>query len=702
MATQGGFRLESGKSAASAAVLLSRGEIMDQESRSPDTKAGQTAPSAKTGQLIASESLLARIHGPADLKRLPVEQLPILAQEIRQEICDAVSKAGGHLAPNLGVVELTLAMHRVFDFGVDRLLFDVGHQCYTHKLLTGRRDLMQNLRTRQGMSGFPEPRESPYDLFSVGHAGTSISTAVGMARGDDMLGHGERRVAALIGDSSIVNGVAMEGLNNAGTLRRQFLVVLNDNGMSIAQPQGAMAQYFDRIRVNAAYGDFKKHAHQVLKRFPGGSTLEGLYHRAGEMMKAAITSGHMFEQFGLLCVGPIDGHDLPTLIDMLTEIKDFDRPVLLHVKTVKGKGFDFSTGDPTKFHSPSAFVVEGCRVELKKSARSFTTAYADAMIDIMQRDDRVVAITAAMPDGTGLNKVGATFPDRTIDTGICESHAMDMCAGMAKSGVKPFFAVYSTFVQRALDQVFQEIALQGLPVRICLDRAGFVGSDGAVHHGFMDISLFASLPGVVQLAASDEVNLKAGLEFMRTYDAGASIIRYPRDSVAAQPVQESVPPYILGKAHLVRPHTSTQDKPDLAILAYGTEVYEALTAAASLDQQGYSVAVYDARFAKPVDIELVASLIEQGVTILTVEDHAQTGGLGSLVLEACNNQGISTDLIHRLGMPEKWIYQDSRSNQLAETGLDAAGIARKVRQILESKTITSPALSPVDNRRTDR
>lgn len=632
------------------------------------------------GTLTAS-SLLAGIHGPVDLKKLTVDQLTPLAAEIRQEICDAVSKAGGHLAPNLGVVELTLAMHYVFDFGTDRLLFDVGHQCYTHKLLTGRRDLMANLRSREGMSGFPEPRESPYDLFSVGHAGTAISTAVGMARGDAMMGQGKRHVAALIGDSSIVNGVAMEGLNNAGTLRRQFLVVLNDNGMSIAQPQGAMAQYFDRIRVNAAYGDFKKHAHEVLKRIPGGSALEGLYHRAGEMMKAAITTGHMFEQFGLLCVGPIDGHDLPTLIDLLTELKHFDRPVLLHCKTIKGKGFDFSTGDPTKFHSPSPFVVEGCRVELKKSARSFTTAYADAMLDIMKRDDKVVAVTAAMPDGTGLNKIGAAYPDRTIDTGICESHAMDMCAGMAKSGIKPFFAVYSTFVQRAMDQVFQEVALQGLPVRICLDRAGFVGSDGAVHHGFMDISIFSSLPGVVQLAASDEANLVAGLEFMRTYDDGATVIRYPRDSVAGNPVQAEVPQFVLGKANLVRPHASGEGKPDLAIFAYGTQVYEALAAVDALDGL-YSVAVYDARFAKPVDIELISSLIEDGTQILTVEDHALTGGFGSLVLEACNDRGVNTQSVHRLGMPEKWIYQDSRSNQLAEVGIDADGIAKKVRQIL--------------------
>ncbi|MCX5662183.1 MAG: 1-deoxy-D-xylulose-5-phosphate synthase [Planctomycetota bacterium] len=642
------------------------------------------SPSASTAAPTLDAPLLPRIKSPADLKALSVDQLPQLAEEMRHAICDTVSKSGGHLAPNLGVVELSIALHYVFDFSHDRLLFDVGHQCYPHKMMTGRADLLPKLRQRDGISGFPEPRESPYDLFSVGHAGTAISTAVGMARGDQALGHGDRRVVSIIGDASIVNGVAMEGLNNAGTLHRQFLVVLNDNGMSIAKPQGAMAQYFDRMRVNSAYGHFKKRAHEVLARTPFGHALEDMYHRAGEMMKAMITSGHMFEQFGLLCVGPIDGHDLPSLIDMLNEIKDFDRPVLLHCKTIKGKGFDFTAGDPSKFHSPSPFTVEGCRVEMKKSGRSFTTAYADAMVDIMKRDDKVFAITAAMPDGTGINKILPLFPERSLDTGICESHAMDMAAGLAKSGMKPFFAVYSTFAQRAFDQVFQEVSLQGLAVRICLDRAGFVGDDGAVHHGFMDISMFNPLPGVVMLAASDEGNLRAGLEFMRTYDAGCSVIRYPRDAVAETQVVANVPAYELGKAALIKPAKGA--KADIAILAYGTEVYEAHKALADLEKQGYDVALYDARFAKPVDVELVRQLVEAGIPILTVEDHFITGGFGACVLEACNQNRIPTDLIHRLAMPEKWVYQASRKFQLGEVGLDATGIARKVRQVLDQRT----------------
>lgn len=628
-----------------------------------------------------SNPLLTSISDPDDLRKLSLGELPQLAQEIRQAICDQVSKTGGHLAPNLGVVELTIALHYVFDFSHDRLLFDVSHQCYPHKLLTGRQHLLSKLRQHDGMSGFAEPRESAYDLFSAGHAGTSISTAVGMARADSLLGEADRRVVALIGDGSIVNGVAMEGLNNAGTLTRQFLVVLNDNGMSIAKPQGAMAQSFDRVRVNSVYGDFKKQARKVLKHVPGGSTLEELYHRTGEMMKACMFDGHTFEKFGLLCVGPIDGHSLPMLVNMLNELKDFDRPVLLHCKTIKGKGYDFAEGDATAFHSPKPFVVEGCRVEQKNTGRSFTAAFADAMLDLMEKDKKIFAVTAAMPDGTGLSEILPKFPDRSLDTGICESHAMDMCAGMAKAGLKPFFAVYSTFSQRALDQMFQEVALQGLPVRVCMDRAGYVGGDGAVHHGFMDIAMFRLFPKSVLIAASDEPNLRAGLEFMRGYEQGPSFIRYPRDSVAEQPVQPTVPPFKMGEANLIR--KAMGQRPGLALLAYGTQVYKCLEAISSLETQGYDLALYDARFAKPIDINLVEKLVQAKVPILTCEDHTLQGGFGTAVLEACNDRQLPTDQIYRMGMPDRWIYQNPRQSQLTDAGIDDTGIARMVRKVLD-------------------
>ena len=644
-----------------------------------------------------SYPLLESISGPDDLKQLDVDRLVDLASEVRHAICDQVSKSGGHLAPNLGVVELTIALHRVFDFSYDRLLFDVGHQCYPHKLLTGRLGLLDKLRQKGGMSGFPAPAESEYDQFAVGHAGTGVSTAVGMARGDDILaggtGRSDRKAVTLVGDASIVNGVSLEGLNNAGTLKRQFLVVLNDNGMSIAPPQGAMANYFDRVRVSGTYADLKRRGREVIKRLPASHFLEDVYHRGGEMIKAMIDADHLFEHFGLACLGPIDGHDLPMLIDMLEEVKDLDRPVLLHVKTKKGKGFTFSEGDATTFHSPKPFVVEGCRVELKKSGRSFTAAFADAMLNVMENDPKVFACSAAMPDGTGVNKLLEAFPERTLDTGICESHAMDMCAGMAKAGVKPFFAVYSTFAQRALDQVFQEVALQGLPVRICMDRAGYVGGDGAVHHGFMDIAMFRALPGVVQLACCDEPTLVRALEFMRQSDEFATTLRYPRDSVPAEPVELSPPPFELGKAHRVM-HCTTGKTPDVAVLAYGVMVYQSLDAARPLRDAGYEVEVYDARFAAPVDASLIESLIDRHVPIVTVEDHAVAGGFGTGVLEAANAMGLPTDRITRLGMPAKWFHQDSRGNQLKDAGLDAASIEQVLRHIATGDTATNGHATP--------
>ncbi len=621
--------------------------------------------------------LLETIQDPADVRRLSLEQLETLAGEIRQAICDQVAQTGGHLAPNLGVVELTLALHYVFDFSHDRLLFDVGHQSYPHKLITGRFGLLSRLRMKDGMAGFPEPRESPYDLFSCGHAGTAISSGVGLARAADLTGEPDRRVVSLVGDSSIVNGVAMEGLNNAGTLNRQFLAVLNDNGMSIGRPQGALAAYFDKIRINPHYKGFKNRAHEVLGRLPGGSALEQVYHRLGEMTKAAVSHEHMFDRFGLLCVGPVDGHDLPTLVEMFNEVKELEYPVLLHAKTVKGKGFDFSAGDPTKFHSPKPFKIEGCRVELQESSRAYTAAYVDAITDILSRDERTVAVTAGMPDGTGLAKVIPQFPERTFDVGIAESQATDMCAGMAKGGIRPFATIYSTFLQRAFDQVFQEVALQGLPVRFCLDRAGLVGGDGAIHHGFLDISYLRGFPGMVLMAPIDEPHLRAAMEFMRTRDDGPSAVRYPRDKVPTPVLGEEPPPFEMGKG------TQLAEGTDIAILGYGAMAVKALEVRKTLEEEGYSVAVYDPRFAKPLDVEMIRSLVEAGMPILTVEDHAVIGGFGSCVLEACNDHGLPTDRIWRMGLPDRFIYQAGRGEQLAEAGLDVDSIARRVREIVD-------------------
>lgn len=654
-------------------------------------------------------SILASIKSPADLRRLSVDQLTELAADIREAICTQVMKTGGHLAPNLGVVELTIALHYVFDFAWDRLLFDVGHQCYPHKLLTGRQHLLAGLRTSAGFAGFPEPRESNYDLFSVGHAGTGISTAVGMARGDTLNKEGfdpatnptGRRVVTMIGDASIVNGVAMEGLNGAGTLPRQFLVILNDNGMSIAKPQGAIARYFDRFRLSHGYGSFKGRAKEVLSQVPGGSLVREAYHKFSEGAKTLINEDAWFEHFGLVTVGPVDGHDLPTLIRFLQEAKNFDRPMVLHVKTIKGKGFAFAEKDSTTFHSPAAFTVtnpdgeqleraglqaEGCRVELKKDGRSFTAAIGDIMVDMMGKDERIVAATAAMPDGTGISKTLAKFPERTFDTGICESHALDMMAGLAKTGWKPFFAVYATFLQRAFDQCFQEAALQGLPVRLLLDRAGCVGGDGAVHHGFCDVSILRVLPKACIMAAMDEPSLRASVEFMRAFEDGLSSVRYPRDNVSTR--FADCPPFVLGKARcltptfdLGAPGNNGAGVPDVAVLAFGTCAIDAVVAAEELSAQGAGlrVAVYDARFAKPVDAELIKGLLSRHVPVVTVEDHSIVGGFGAAVLEAAAAMHLDASRVTLLGLPDHWLYQDSRAKQLALAGIDAAGIAKAIK-----------------------
>jgi 1-deoxy-D-xylulose-5-phosphate synthase len=672
---------------------------------------------------ISPESILQSLRSPDELRSMTIPHLEQLAQEIRDAICSQVAVSGGHLAPNLGVVELTIALHHVFDFGFDRLLFDVGHQCYPHKLITGRLDKFSGLRTREGMAGFPEPRESEYDLFSVGHAGTAISTAVGMARGDTLNKDGfdpksnpaGRRVVSLIGDASIVNGVAMEGLNNAGTLKRQFLVVLNDNGMSISKPQGGLAHYFDKLRVSNVYADFKKSAKEALSHVPGGGTLRDMYHKLGEATKAFVSEhggNAWFEHFGLLTVGPIDGHNLPELIRFLREARDLDRPMVLHVKTIKGKGYAFAESDATRFHSPSPFKAqdaagaaakfddEGCRIELKSEGRSFTASFADAMTDVMERDPKAVACTAAMPDGTGINKVLAKFPERSWDIGICESHGLDMMAGLAKTGWKPFFAVYCTFLQRAFDQCFQEASLQGLPVRLCLDRAGLVGGDGAVHHGFCDTALLRVLPKAAITAAADEPSLRAALEFMRTYETGLSSVRYPRDNVSDKLSHlGACPAFELGKARCVTPAFANIDTcaaaelPDVAVLAFGTTVITAIEAAGELvaDAAPLRVAVWDARFAKPVDKAVIRALLTRGVPIVTIEDHSVIGGFGTAVVEAAQEMSLDASNVVRLGLPDSWIYQDSRNKQLAEAGIDKAGLIAGIRTATSHATADHPS-----------
>ena len=633
-------------------------------------------------------SLLERIKTPADLKKLNLDELGILAGEMRSRIFKAVSKNGGHLASNLGVVELTIALHYVYDFGPhpkgpDRLLFDVGHQCYPHKLLTGRAGMFDTLRKRGSVGGFPMPEESPYDLFAVGHAGTAVSTAVGMARADGFLKR-NNHVVALVGDSSIVNGMSFEGLNNAGTLKRQLLVVLNDNGMSISQPQGALSMYLERVRVSATYDEAKNIAAKLVGKLPSsvGNTIEAVWHHLKEGLKHVMWPGQIFEDLGLKYMGPIDGHDLPGLVQMLAEIKHVKTPMILHVKTVKGNGYEIACNEPTKFHSPAAFDVQGCRVEIKKgSGKSWTNAFADAMIELARSDKRVVALTAAMPDGTGLSKFEPVFPDRYFDTGICESHLTGMAAGMAKSGLRPFAAIYSTFTQRAFDQIWQEVVLNGMPVCFCMDRAGFVGDDGAVHHGFCDQAFLRPMPGMVLMAPSDEAELNRALRLALSLET-ASAIRYPRDNVPVCNFEDAIDDslriaakqeWVAGQSRTLRPGT------DATIVVYGALALGAMVTAEQLEAEGLSVGLVDARFCKPIDGEMLARVLRGGHAVLTLEDHSLQNGFGTAVLEYATTHDLPTADVTRLGMPDRLIGHATRAQQLAEAGLDVAGIVASVK-----------------------
>ncbi len=644
------------------------------------------------------DELLSGIGSPADLRKLSMDELTSVAAEMRERIFSAVSTNGGHLASNLGVVELTLALHYCFDFGPypagpDRLLFDVGHQCYPHKMLTGRAGKFQTLRKKGSVSGFPSPSESPYDLFAVGHAGTAISTAAGMARGDQAMNR-KNHVVAVVGDASIVNGMAFEGLNGAGMVKRQLLLILNDNGMSISAPQGAFSEYLERVRVSTTYEEFKRVSERIVHRLPQtiGHKVEHAWNALCDGVKGVMWPGQIFESLGIKYMGPIDGHDLPGLINFLSEIKHVERPVLLHVKTRKGQGYEITKNEPTKFHSPAAFSVvgkleqNGCRVEIKKGdGKSWTTAFADAAIELANNDPRIVTLTAAMPDGTGLSKFEKAHPKRYIDTGICESHLAGMAAGMAKSGLRPIAAIYSTFLQRAFDQVWQEVVLNHLPVTFAVDRAGFVGDDGAVHHGFMDLAFLRPMPGMVLMAPSDEAELNRALRLGVSLES-ASAIRYPRDNVPAinfdqciaEPLRKAAAQeWTIGRSRVLR------DGADATLIVYGALAESAMAAADLLAEDGISVEVIDARFCKPIDGDMLARVLSPRHPVLTVEDHSLQNGFGSAVAEYAIAHQLPTVNLVRLGMPDRMIAHATRKEQLTEVGLDPAGIAASVRDAVK-------------------
>ena len=617
---------------------------------------------------MADERLLDKIASPHQLRRLSPEQLRQLAREIRERIVDVVSHRGGHLASNLGVTELTIALHHVFDFSDDRLLFDVGHQCYPHKLLTGRADGFGDLRQAGGVSGFPAPAESHYDLFATGHAGTAISTAAGLACADP---DARRRVVAVVGDASIVNGLALEGINNAALLRRQFLIVLNDNSMAIDRTSGALARVLDRLRMTDTYGGFKESTERVLHRVPGGEGVFDALRHLKDGLRTSVYGGQIFESFGLRYFGPVDGHDIGQMISVLRRLAAHKRPVLLHVHTQKGRGVEYAVEDPRTFHSPSAFSVRGGRAVFPaKSRKTWTQIFADALVERAHADERITAVTPAMPDGTGLSRLRDEMPDRYIDVGISESHAVAMAGGLAKGGKLPVVAIYSTFAQRAMDQIFHDVALQKLHVVFCLDRAGLVGSDGAVHHGFMDLAYLRSIPGMTLLAPADAAEMPAALDFALAC-GGPVAIRYAREE-APPDLPGDCLPFELGRARRVR------DGADGTFLAYGAAVAQAMAAAELLAERGLHVGVVNARFAKPVDALCVARLVESGRPVVTCEDHARAGGFGSAVLEAANERGLDTSGVRVLGLPDRFIEHASRTEQLAEAGLDAESLAAEM------------------------
>ncbi len=620
--------------------------------------------------------LLEQTNSPDDIKRMSIEQLNALAREIRQVIIKTVSQTGGHVATNLGVVELTLALHYCFDFKKDRLLWDVGHQCYVHKLITGRYKQFAKLRQKDGLSGFPAPDESPYDLFSVGHAGTAIATALGLAYGD-MLTKKNTRIVSLVGDASIVNGLSFEALNNAGLLKRQFLIVLNDNSMAIDVTQGAFAKYLNKLRFTHAYEDIKRKAHDLLDHLPLGKSMLESLNMLKQGVKTAISHGQIFEQLGITYLGPIDGHDLSMLIRAFKVVRDAPYPVLLHVQTEKGKGSKFASAEPTKFHSPSGYELNGDYAQIKPGAKTFTSVFGETILELAEKDKKIVAITAAMPDGTGLVEFKKRFPDRYFDVGIAESAAVDLAAGLAKSGLKPVVAIYSTFLQRAFDQIWQEVVLQRLPVIFCIDRAGLVGSDGAVHHGFCELAFLRTMPDIICCAPADEYELKSAIEFAVSCNKPIAL-RYPRD-VVPEPVAP-LSPFEFAKARIIK------EGKDVVFLVYGALVNNAVRASELLEKQNIGAGVISARFAKPLDEELIRSLLKSEKLIVIIEDHSKAGGFGSAVFEFANNNNLPINSVIHLGLPvNELIPHASRAEQLERVGLDSQSISQTVAKQLAKR-----------------
>jgi len=618
--------------------------------------------------------ILESINSPQDLKRLRREELRKLAEEIREEIISVVSKNGGHLAPSLGVVELTLALHYVFDTPKDKIIWDVGHQAYAHKIITGRRSSFRTLRQWGGISGFPRRSESPYDVFDSGHSGSALPVALGMAEAGHLRGDGGR-VVAVIGDGTLSTGVALEALNCAGAWGSDLIVILNDNEMSISRSVGALSSYLNRIMTGQWVTRLREDIKRLLQEIPGGKPLFRFMKYTEETLKGIFTPGILFEELGFKYIGPLDGHNIDHLIDNLKNVKHLKGPVLLHVVTRKGKGYRPAEEDPTTFHGVSGFDREKGTISSNPLAPpTYTEVFGRALVELASEDDRIVAITAAMPQGTGLVEFSKRFPDRFYDVGIAEQSAVSLAAGLALGGLRPVVAIYSTFLQRAYDQIIEDVCLQKAPVIFAIDRGGVVGEDGATHHGVFDLSYLRPIPNLVVMAPKDEGELRDML-YTALRTEGPSAIRYPRGRGAGANC-EGFKALEIGRGEVLR------EGRELLIVALGSMVHPSLEAAELLEGEGIGTTVINARFIKPLDEELICSLAEDHRAVLTVEENVKAGGFGSQVTEALRRKGIKRR-VKVLGLPDEFIEHGPRGKLLELYGLSPRAIAEEGRRLLE-------------------
>jgi 1-deoxy-D-xylulose-5-phosphate synthase len=628
-------------------------------------------------------SILARIESPSDLKRLTPEELEQLAAEIRAFLLETISATGGHLASNLGAVELTLALHYCFNSPRDRFVWDVGHQAYTHKIITGRRDRFPTQRQYGGLSGFPRRSESPHDPFGAGHASTSISAGLGMAMASSIKGE-ENRVIAIIGDGSLTGGMAFEALNQTGHLKQNLIVVLNDNEMSISENVGAFASFVSRKMTSSYYRSLRKEMAALLSSIPafGGNILQ-FARRAEHSLKGFLTPAALFEALGFEYFGPIPGHDLPKLIDIFANLPNVEGPVLVHVMTKKGCGYPPAEQEPGKFHGVGPFDLKTGSVKADtKAPRSYTAVFGETLVNLAEEDDKIVAITAAMPEGTGLSGFAKRFPQRFFDVGIAEQHGLTFAAGLATEGMRPVAAIYSSFTQRAYDQLFHDICLQKLPVTVAMDRGGLVGDDGPTHHGVFDFSFTRHLPGLTVMAPKDENELRHMLK-TALYLGSPVTLRYPRGAGYGVPLEQELREIPIGRGE------ELSGGEDVALIAIGSTVQPSLAAARELERDGIRATVVNARFVKPLDRELILNVARRCGALVTVEENALQGGFGSAVLELLADERITGLVVKRIGIPDRFIEHGSQAQLRKDLGLDAAGIAATVRALLGRSSVGS-------------